>query len=414
MAKILLDYVFPISVIEPTPAASTAFLKQVAVIAKPKAGQEANVGILYECFTMADVLVRTDNTNAQQLFDAGMTKVFVILSNDLNIAEALETGLGELWTVLISSDFVDADIEATAASLVKSSLTFTAKEAGYPGNDITIAFIAGGTAGAEVVTVVGKAISVSMATTVSTATQLKTALDASAAALALITTTIASGQGSTAQAAFAIDNLEGGDGLSVGSFDGVIGYSSDDAAVCQTFGTATNRCGFFKDTANGSKSMFYAFGKLLSNLSNWSNQQYISMPVNDGVSTLGLANSLFDDKVSFVLNDTEFGNRLALFVAGGKAIAAPYIGKNLRVDSQSQALTWISANQPDYTLVNAALLESAIQTKVIQEKYIDTKWISDGVIEVKLIQDNFVANGYINIAEPKALWRMFGEMRSTL
>jgi hypothetical protein len=38
MAKILLDYLFPITAIEPTPAASTAFLKQVLVVAKPKDG----------------------------------------------------------------------------------------------------------------------------------------------------------------------------------------------------------------------------------------------------------------------------------------------------------------------------------------------------------------------------------------
>ena len=55
---------------------------------------------------------------------------------------------------------------------------------------------------------------------------------------------------------------------------------------------------------------------MLSNLLNWNNQQYITMPVNDAVDTLGDAEALYDDKVSFVINDTEFGNRLALSAIG--------------------------------------------------------------------------------------------------
>lgn len=64
---------------------------------------------------------------------------------------------------------------------------------GAAGNNITIALVAGGTAGAEVVTVSGSAISVQIESGVSTRTQVKTALDASAAALALINTSVTSG-----------------------------------------------------------------------------------------------------------------------------------------------------------------------------------------------------------------------------
>lgn len=414
MAKILLDYVFPISVIEPTPAASTGYLKQAVVIAKPKAGQEANIGNVYECTLMSEVLARTDNTEAQQLFNAGMSRVFILLASDLNVATAMLAVHGEVWTALISSDFTDADVAPSTATLVKAQLTFNAKQAGDAGNDITIAFIAGGVAGSEVVTVVGKAISVSMATGVSTATQLKTALDANPDAFALINTVIAGGGGATTQPAFAVSNLVGGDGLDVGSFDGVVGFSSDDAVVCQSFGSADNRVGFFRLDANGAKNMFFAFGKLLSNQANWTNQQYISMPYNDGVATLGTANSLFDDKISFVMNDTEFGNRLGLFVAGGKAIIAPYIKKNLRIDLQSRSLTWLASNQPQYTLTEAALLESRLQEDIMEQRYIQTKWIREGKVTIKLLQDNFVASGFIDISEPTALWRIYGEMSSTL
>src|SRR5690606_27656980 len=114
--KILLDYVFPISVVASVPAASTAFLKQVLVIAKPKSGQEGNVGTIYTCTSMADVAERTDNDNSQQLFDAGMTKVYLLLSDTLDVAEDIVKGLGDFWTVLISDDFNDGDLEATAAT----------------------------------------------------------------------------------------------------------------------------------------------------------------------------------------------------------------------------------------------------------------------------------------------------------
>lgn len=411
MAKILLDYVFPISVITPTPAASTAFLKQAIVVVKPKSGQEANVGNVYEVTSMDGVEARTDNDNVQQLFNAGMSKVYLALADDLNLTDILNNHGNKAFTVLVSDDFVDDDVDATAATLVKGSLTFTAKTAGVGGNDISVEFLDTGTAGAEVVTVVGKKISVSMDGGVSTATQLKTKIDASAAAMALINpVTIAGGAGATTQAAFVEDQLEGGDGLSLGAWEGVLGIATDDQEIASTYAAVENRVGFFGAAGN----MFYAFGKMLSNLSNWTNQQYISMPFDDGVDELGEANSLFDDRVSFVISDDEMGKRLALFAAGGKAIVAPYISKNLRYDLQSRAVQWISANQPDYSIKQASLLETRLSEDILKARYLDTGLIQAGTISIQLLQDNFVGTGFIDIAEPKALWRVFGEMRSTL
>ena len=414
MAKILLDYVFPITVIEPTAAASTAFLKQVCLVVKPKAGQEANVGNVYECTSMALVAARTDNTNAQQLFNAGMNKVFILLMDELDLTVPMEENASEFFTVLISDDFTDADVELTQASLTKGSLTFLAKTGGEGGNDISIEFLTGGTAGSEVVTVVAKKISVSMAGGVSTATQLKNALDASEDAMELLeSTTIASGQGATAQAAFAEDNLENGDGLEIGTFDGVVGVSSDDEDFLEEQAAISKRLAFFALSANGAKNMCFAFGTLLANPSNWLNQQFISMPVDDGIDELGEAESLFDKKISFVIHDDEFSNRLALFAVGGKAIVEPYILKNMRIDMQSRALNWIAGNQPQYTLKEASLLETRIQEDVINS-YIARRLIESGVVEITLVADNFVANGEINVSEPKALWRVFSEMRQTL
>ena len=79
---------------------------------------------------------------------------------------------------------------------------------------------------------------------------------------------------------------------------------------------------------------------------------------------------------------------------------------------QSAALSYVSGNQPAYTNTQGALLEDELR-QVIQ-KYIDRQWISAGTVAIVLDQGNFVASGSIDIAEPKALWRVFAEMSQTL
>lgn len=426
MAKILLDYVFPISVVEPTPAASTAFLRQVCVVAKPAAGQEGNVGTIYECTSMAQVAEKTDNENAEQLFAAGMNRVFILLSDDLDIGDALLTEVGEFWTVLISDDFDDDDlgdvtVPAVAASLKIQDILYTARTPGVAGNSITITYADTNTGGAASASSVGSALTVSIEDGVTPASAIAAAIAGDVASNALVITAVDAGDETDPQAAVTATNLASGADdieesgtVDVGTFEGVVAFSSEDADVADLFATPSRRVGFFRGATGGAGNMFFAFGNLLSNRAKWANQQYIEMPFNDGIASLGEANALFDDRVSFVLTDEEYGNRLAFFVAGGKAIAEPYISKNLRIDVQSQAMIWIAANQPDYTIVNAGHLETNIQEKVIQRKYIDQGMITDGLIEITLVQDNFVANGFVNITEPKALWRIFGTMQSTL
>jgi hypothetical protein len=428
VAKILLDYFMPISVVEPIPAASTAFLKQVCVVAKPKAGQEGNVGTIFLCTSTAQVAARTDNENCDQLFAAGMSKVYLLLADDLDIADALETEAGEFYTVLISDDFVDEDLEtvnvpAVAASKKIQDILYTAKTAGADGNDIEITYDDSKNDGsAEVTSVTDGAITVAIEAGVTTAQAIADAIEADEDADALVSVAVDAGDETdpqTAETSVALENgadvtTQAGD-VDLGSFQGVVGYSTDDADVAANFAALERHCGFYEGAGgNGAASMFYAFGKLLSNLSDWKNQQYIAMPEDDQIESLGEANTLFDDRVSFVISDEEFGQRLALFTAGGKAIVAPYISKNLRVDMQSRALTWISANQPQFTRTNAALLEQRLQEDVINQKYIATQWIEKGVVSVDLVQDNFVANAEINISEPTAMWRVFGNMQSTL
>lgn len=436
MGKILLDYAFPVSVIAPTPQASTGFLKQACLVVKPKTGQEGNVGTIYECTTMAQVTARTNNTNAQQMFNAGMTKVYLLLADDLDLETPLDANQNLFYTLLISDDFDDADLtdaQATGTVTVTSfanlvsgvadvitvaGQAFTAQAGaatlGQPtfqaatSNNATAASLAAQINGNETASALVTAVAVGAVVTLTAKTVGPDGND--------ITLTYSDNDTNVGATLGGLSGgkLSGGAGSLFGTFDGVVGVSSDDTAFVALQGAIPNRSAFFTNSTNKAKNMAYAFGKLLSNPVNWTNQQYISMPYNDGIDELGEANSLFDDKASFVINDDEFSNRLALFVAGGKAIIAPYITKNLIIDLQSAAVTWISGNQPQYTMKEAALLETRLQEDVINTRYIATNWITAGTIEITLVQSNFVASGAINVSEPKALWRVFNEMRSTL
>jgi hypothetical protein len=434
--NILLDYLFPITSIEPTPAASTAFLKQVCVVAKPKDGG-VTTGELTLATTMSQVNALVGTAAAaevQQLFNAGMSRVYVLPMDDLDLSTALEGHESDFYSILIASDFSDAEVTATAATGVVTITSYANLVSGTPdtitvGDTVFTAQAGAATLG----TGTFQAATSNNATAASLAAQINGHAVAGALVVATadgaVVTITAAEEGSAGNdielsyddndtnvgatiSGVTSDALDGGDGLIVGDFGGVIGVASTDDAYLATQAAIANRAAFHTTSTNKGKNMFYAFGSMLSNALNWRNQQYISMPFADDVNTLGEAEALFDDKINFVISDDEYSNRLALFAAGGKAIVAPYIKRNLQIDMQSKALQYISGNQPAYTKTQAALLEDELQ-KVINE-YIETDWLSDGVVEVDLLEDNFVASGEINISEPKALWRIFAEMRQTL
>ena len=99
-----------------------------------------------------------------------------------------------------------------ASSLVVQDLTYTADVRGVDGDEITIEYIADGTAGAETVDVTGTNIVVHMDDTAvigSTATQIAAAIDASVPASALLSVAV-TGTGSNVQAAAAETPLAGG------------------------------------------------------------------------------------------------------------------------------------------------------------------------------------------------------------
>jgi hypothetical protein len=152
-------------------------------------------------------------------FYAGECKTLNIQVNKLNSATKCKEPFGLIPMV--------------RASLVLQDLTFSAKAVGAEGNGITVSYIAGGTAGAEVVTVSGTVIQVQIQAGVSTAAQVKTAVEAFSAANALVTVSI-TGSGSNAQVVGS-GTLSGGTGdkieikLPATPSDLVIGYNSNPA-----------------------------------------------------------------------------------------------------------------------------------------------------------------------------------------
>jgi len=87
-------------------------------------------------------------------------------------------------------------VQVTPEAVRIGNVDFTAKDQG-----VSVQITAGATAGAEVVTVVGKKVVIQIAAATSTATQLAAAVTGSVAASLLLTAVIQSGQGATAQAA---------------------------------------------------------------------------------------------------------------------------------------------------------------------------------------------------------------------
>lgn len=114
----------------------------------------------------------------------------------------------ERMPVMLAGSFTQDGAPGNTAALLRNSIIYAAKHLGSAGNNISIALVAGGTAGSEVVTVTDTAISVQIQSGVSTRTQVKDAIDNSVPAAALIQVTV-SGGGSAATL-LAATNLAGG------------------------------------------------------------------------------------------------------------------------------------------------------------------------------------------------------------
>lgn len=438
MAKnVLLDYFFKITAINPTPAASTAFLKQVCLVVAPKGGVMTRIPTL--CTSMSAVAALTDNTEAQQFFNAGMTRIYILPADDLDLASILDPYKTTFYTLVLSSDFDKDDVNSDQAQGVFTVSSYADLVSGTP-DVVTINGVAF-TAQSSAVTegdATFRAATSNDATAASLAAQINAHADTKNVVVATVVNAVVTvkakdaGSAGNDIAASYTDNdtnvggawtglsggkLAGGDGLFLGAWNGVVGISSDDTDFLEDQAAIENRVAFYTSGTNYAKNMCFAFGSLLSNTSDWKNQQYIQMPFADDIDNTGDAENLFDLKISFVLDDDEYGPRLALFAAGGFAIVAPYIVRNLEIDMQSKGLQFVSGNQPAYTKKNAALLEDELD-KVINGSpdvrgYVQKGWIEQGSVSVFLDADDFVASSEISIKRPRAMWRTIGTITQT-
>lgn len=113
----------------------------------------------------------------------------------------------ERFLVNLCGNFQQSGSTGAFATLTLGGVSYTAVTMGAGGNSITVAYTGGGTAGSEVVSVSGNAISVQIQSGTSTITQVRTAVNASPAAAALVT---ASGTSSSTVATHAASPLTGG------------------------------------------------------------------------------------------------------------------------------------------------------------------------------------------------------------
>ncbi len=105
-----------------------------------------------------------------------------------------------------NSVYASASIYGTPFKVIQD-LTYTSTSTGSYGQSVTIAYTTGGTAGAEVVTVTGTAISIKIQSGVSTATNVRTAFNLVGAATTLATCSISGTAGNTQTGPVTASNL---------------------------------------------------------------------------------------------------------------------------------------------------------------------------------------------------------------
>lgn len=192
--------------------------------------------------------------------------------------------------------------------------------------------------------------------------------------------------------------------------DYVLGWSTTDQGKAKTAAAGTDVCAFYDPVDTMGILMYRAFGQFLSQTgTTWKNLQLTRLDDSDtyGVTDLGVANDLFDSKVSFAITDPEYKTCLALFAAGGKTIVAPYVLKQAKIQTQSLFVQYLSLRNPAYTVREAGLIESYLSNN-LNKLLVETDDIEQLSITVDLdssLDDWYVA-GILQVRQPRAIWRM--------
>lgn len=192
------------------------------------------------------------------------------------------------------------------------------------------------------------------------------------------------------------------------NFDGVVSHefaAKDDAKAF-----AAKHCAGVSTLETVGRGVCYALGRLLSLRTFWGNQQYIDYSGGiaiETVSSLGLAETYFDDHLSFWLFDEDDGTKLAGFFCGGDAITEKYVSEELKLAIQSNAVRYISVNQPMNIKDMRVALQNELQANVNQ--YVDDNYLDpDGINKIVVTDSNeaYWINGTLNVKHAQPIWRM--------
>ena len=347
---VLLDFTMPITANQPPPQGSTAHLKKLAVIVKGK-DPAANQTVV--CYNVDEIAAVTDNTSVLEVFKA-LNSITLVISPTL--ADAVVSD-NDYYTLVISEDFEEAEAAAykpTFSGVLASIAT---------SNEVA---------------------SKGASKHNSQRTSAEKALKAASESL--------------------IEALKNKDKLAIERFTKSRNKAQNDIS------NLPNRC-VFLDAEYSAKGCIFAFSKLLSG-SFWRGQQYIQSDDSYySVSDLGEAESLFESRVSFYLNDSQYGTRLAFFAAGGNSITTPYILEQLKIELQSSALIYINQYQPKKTETTRINLEAELNDRLKDYMQTPTDYL-DKKSKVKVfdIGERFILNASIDLIVASDLWRIKAEV----
>lgn len=195
------------------------------------------------------------------------------------------------------------------------------------------------------------------------------------------------------------------------TYSGVVSAAFDDNASATAYTAQDKYCAFLDDSGSPrSYGMYYAFAKLLSGTF-WRDQQYVEVVSSNvyAVDSLGDANNLFNSRVSFYLDDEEFGKRLGFFAAGGDGITAPYIDEEIKRILQSSGTNYLALNQPKNITASRIRLQRRLNGEIgtyIEPPY---QYLDDTVensITVTESNERFVVNGSLSTKVAEPIWRL--------
>lgn len=195
----------------------------------------------------------------------------------------------------------------------------------------------------------------------------------------------------------------------------VIVKSFTDQQITEAEVLATTDCAFIdNDPALG--GMYYAFASMLSGAS-WSNQQFL---IQSGVTATtvtvgdsGTAETYFNSRLSFFIDDSSLGRNLGFFGAGLSSIVDNYIRAEIGRKLQQTGVEYIQANEPNNTENVRELL--TLELRSVFTSYENDGLINEGASVVNITgdsTDDFTAVGSFEMDLPKALWRLKVQLKS--